>query len=230
MRLLKRLPRETARDYAFRVIKDNIIRLELEPGSLVSENELAAELGLSRTPVRESLIALAKAKVVEITPQKRSIVAPIDEVLVEEARFIRYVLECSVVCLVCQMASEADLLRLEENVKLQETYMESGPLESIHDLDNQFHKHLFAIAQKQQAYDMVQNLAIHFDRIRNIALNGIHDLEIVEDHRKILEAIRNHDEQMAREMMELHLSRCKVDSVSIREKFPHYFKPAVSAE
>ena len=50
MRLLKRLPRETARDYAFRIIKDNIIRLELEPGSLISENELAAELGLSRTP------------------------------------------------------------------------------------------------------------------------------------------------------------------------------------
>ena len=97
MRLLKRLPRETARDYAFRMIKDNIIRLELEPGCLISENELAAELGLSRTPVREALIALSRARVVEITPQKRSIVAPIDETLVEEARFVRDVLECAVV-------------------------------------------------------------------------------------------------------------------------------------
>lgn len=224
MRLLKRLPRETARDYAFRVIKDNIIRLELEPGSLISENELAAELGLSRTPVRESLIALAKAKVVEITPQKRSIVAPIDDTLVEEARFVRDVLECSVVCLVCRMATEGDLFRLEENVKLQENYVENGPLESIHDLDNQFHKYLFTIAQKQQAFDMVQNLAIHFDRVRNIALNGIHDLEIVEDHRKILEAVRSRDEQRAWETMKLHLSRCMVDSVSIREKYPQYFK------
>ena len=217
MRLLKRLPRETARDYAFRVIKDNIIRLELKPGSPVSENELAAELGLSRTPVRESLIALSKAKVVEITPQKRSVVAPIDEVLVEEARFVRDVLECSVICLVCQMATDADILRLEENV-------ETGPLESIHELDNQFHKYLFAIAQKPQLFDMVQNLAIHFDRIRNLALNGIHDLDIVEDHRKILEAVRNRDELQARQIMELHLNRCKVDSVSILEKYPQYFK------
>ena len=224
MRLLKRLPRETARDYAFRVIKDNIIRLELKPGSPVSENELAAELGLSRTPVRESLIALSKAKVVEITPQKRSVVAPIDEVLVEEARFVRDVLECSVICLVCQMATDADILRLEENVKLQETYVETGPLESIHELDNQFHKYLFAIAQKPQLFDMVQNLAIHFDRIRNLALNGIHDLDIVEDHRKILEAVRNRDELQARQTMELQLNRCKVDSVSIREKYPQYFK------
>lgn len=224
MRLLKRLPRETARDYAFRVIKDNIIRLELKPGSPVSENELAAELGLSRTPVRESLIALSKAKVIEITPQKRSVVAPIDETMVEEARFVRDVLECSVVCLACRSATEADIVHLEENVKLQETYVQTGPLESIHELDDQFHKYLFAIAQKQQVYEMIQNLAIHFDRIRNLALNGIGDLDIVEDHRKILEAIRNRDEQQARQIMELHLNRCKVDSVSIREKYPQFFK------
>jgi len=224
MRLLKRLPRETARDYAFRVIKDNIIRLELAPGCMISENELATELGLSRTPVREALIALARARVVEITPQKRSVVAPIDEALVEEARFVRDVLECAVVELVCQMATEADIRILEENVKLQETYLRTGPLESIHDLDDQFHKYLFTIVQKLEAYEMVQNLAVHFDRIRNIALNGIRDLEIVEDHRQILEAIRNGDGQRAREVMQFHLSRCKVDSVSIRKKYPHYFK------
>ena len=224
MRLLKRLPRETASDYAYRMIKDNIIRLELEPGCLISENELAVELGLSRTPVREALLALSRAKVVEITPQKRSIVAPIDESLVEEARFVRKVLECGVVALCCQLISEADLVRLEENVKLQETYMKTGPLESIHDLDNQFHKYLFTIVQKLEAYEMVQNLAVHFDRIRTIALNDIKGLEIVDDHRQILEAMRNRDESKAIEVMQMHLSRAKVDVVSIREKYPHYFK------
>lgn len=230
MRLLKRLPRETARDYAFRMIKENIIRLELEPGSAISENELAAELGLSRTPVREALIALARAKVVEITPQKRSIVAPIDEDLVEEARFVRDVLECGVVSLCCRMATDEDLRHLEENVRLQETYLKNGPLESIHDLDNQFHKRLFTIVRKLEAYEMVQNLAVHLDRIRNIALNGIRDLEIVDDHRQILEAMRNRDEDRAIEVMRLHLSRAKVDSISIREKYPHYFKSHNAAE
>ena len=224
MRLLKRLPRETASDYAYRMIKDNIIRLELEPGCFISENELAVELGLSRTPVREALLALSRAKVVEITPQKRSVVAPIGESLVEEARFVRKVLECGVVALCCQLISEADLVRLEENVKLQETYMKTGPLESIHDLDNQFHKYLFTIVQKLEAYEMVQNLAVHFDRIRTIALNDIKDLEIVDDHRQILEAMRNRDESKAIEVMQMHLSRAKVDIVSIREKYPHYFK------
>ena len=59
MYLTDRLPRETGRDYALRTIKENIIRLELAPGSMVSENELAAAMGLSRTPVREALIELS---------------------------------------------------------------------------------------------------------------------------------------------------------------------------
>ena len=71
---------------------------------------------------------------------------------------------------------------------------------------------------------MVQNLAVHFDRIRTIALNDIKDLEIVDDHRQILEAMRNRDESKAIEVMQMHLSRAKVDIVSIREKYPHYFK------
>ena len=223
MRLMQRLPRETGRDYALRVIKDNIIRLELAPGSLISENELATELGLSRTPVREALIELARAKVVEIAPQKRSVVAPIDERLVEEARFSRDVLECSVVKLVCEMATEADLDALQENIKLQEFYKANGQIAQIMELDDALHKMLFQIAQKPQVYELVQSMAIHFDRIRSIALNDIRDLEIVEDHRKIVDAICRRNSEEASQIMRLHLNRCGVDAMAIREKYPQYF-------
>ena len=63
MRLLARRMRETGREYALRNLKDNIIHLELKPGSMVSENELAAQTGLSRTPVRElSLIHISPSR------------------------------------------------------------------------------------------------------------------------------------------------------------------------
>lgn len=230
MRLLKRLPKESARDYAYRMIKDNIIRLELEPGCVFGENELADELGLPLTPVHDALVALARAKVVEVSPHRHSTVAPIDEALVEEARFVREVLECAVVSLCCQLATEEDLLKLEENVKLQETYMQTGPLESIHELDNQFHKHLFTIARKLEAYEMVQNLAVHLNRIRAIVLNSIRDLEIIDDHRQILEAVRNRDERLATECMHLHLNRVNLDMISVREKYPHYFNSPVDSQ
>ena len=119
MKILERLPRENGRDYALRVIKDNIIHLNLEPGSQISENELSAKLGLSRTPVREALIELSKVRIIEIQPQKRSVVALIDYDLVEESRFMRNVLECAVVDLVCEMAGPEDVERLRENIRLQ---------------------------------------------------------------------------------------------------------------
>lgn len=105
MRILARRLRETGRDYALRNLKDNIIHLELKPGSMVSENELAAQMGLSRTPVREALMELSKVRLVDVYPQRGSAVALIDYDLVEEARFMRSVMECAVVELVCRMAT-----------------------------------------------------------------------------------------------------------------------------
>ena len=119
MRIPERLTYETGREYALRTMKDNIVRLELVPGSQISENELSAEMGLSRTPVREALIELSKIKIIEIYPQKGSRVALIDNELVEEARFMRDVLECAVVEKVCDVATEDDIQRLADNVKLQ---------------------------------------------------------------------------------------------------------------
>ena len=61
MNISERYARETARDYALRMLKRNIASMELEPGAMLSENEISAAMGLSRTPVREALIELAKS-------------------------------------------------------------------------------------------------------------------------------------------------------------------------
>ena len=226
MRITPRTARETGREYALRTIKENIIRLELAPGSFISENELAAEMGLSRTPVREALIDLAKVKIIEIAPQKRSVVAYVDYDMVEEARFVRNVLETSVVELVCSLRTDADLEKLEENVKLQRFYLEQANYGGMMELDNQFHQMLFEIAQKPQAYAMVQHIAIHFDRVRSMALSSVKDLKIVEDHAKIVEALRKQDPAEARAVMDKHLNRYKFDEQAVREKYPEYFAPA----
>lgn len=224
MHLPERLARETGRDYALRTIKENIISLELAPGSPISENELSAEMGLSRTPVREALIELAKVKIVEITPQKRSVVAYIDYDLVEESRFMRNVLECAVVELVCRMAGPEDVRKLEDNVRLQKFYLESGNTEPLMELDNQFHRTLFEIAQKVQVYALTENISIHFDRVRRMALSSVKDLKIVGDHEKILQAIRDRNAEVAKELMQAHLSRYKFDAEDIRAAYPQYFK------
>lgn len=223
MHILDRLPRETGREYALRTIKENIINLELAPGSQISENELSAEMGLSRTPVREALIELSKVKIVEIHPQKRSVVSLIDYDLVEESRFMRHLLECAVVQLDCEMASSEDIKRLQENVQLQNFYLDNFYTEQLLPLDNAFHGILFDIARKSQIFSLMSNISIHFDRVRSMALSSVKNLKIVQDHENIVSAIARRDAAQARDLMEQHLSRYKIDAAAIREKYPQYF-------
>ena len=119
MKLLDKLPEENARTYAVRVLMDNIIRLELAPGSAVSENELSVLMNLSRTPVREALIELSKLELVEILPKRGSYITRIDYDLIEESRFMRLTLEAAVLRQVCsQGLSQEYGKRLQHNVHL----------------------------------------------------------------------------------------------------------------
>ena len=224
MKLLERLPRETGRDYALRNIKENIVNLELAPGSQISENELAAEMGLSRTPVREALIELSRVRIIEIHPQKKSTVPLIDYDLVEESRFMRNLLECAVVELDCKMAGPVDLERLSANIRLQKFYLDNYYTNELMTLDNQFHGMLFDIAKKGRVFQLIQNIAIHFDRVRGMALSSVKDLKVVQDHQELVEFIRQKDAKGARELMETHLNRYKIDASAIRETYPQYFK------
>lgn len=223
MEILERLPRESGRDYALRTIKENIITLELAPGSQISESQLAGTLSLSRTPVREALIELDKVKIVRVFPQKRSVVADIDYDLVDEACFMRNTLECAIIQLVCQRADSKGLERLEENVRLQNFYLDNRNFKALMKLDDRFHAILFELAQKPQVYTLLQQITIHFDRVRWMALESVQELEIVQDHAQMLKAIRRKDAEEAVSLMQRHLGRYKFDAATIRQKFPQYF-------
>lgn len=224
MKLLERLSRESGGEYALRTIKENIISLELPPGSQISENELAAEMGLSRTPVREALMELAKVKIVDIQPQKKSTIPLIDYDMVEESRFMRDLLECAVAELNCEMASPADLERLRENIRLQSLYLDGYYTGPLVELDNSFHGMLFGIAKKSQVFGLIQNISIHFDRVRTLALSSVKAGKIVQDHQDIVDAIARKDAPAARSLMEKHLSRYDIDAAALRTAYPQYFK------
>lgn len=217
--------RETGRDYAMRVLKENILHLELEPGSKVSENELAAQLGLSRTPVREALMALAKVRLVEVYPQKGSEVSRIDYDLVEESCFMRRVLECAVVELASQMMTPEQKVELEDNIALQERCLRGGRMGALMQLDNELHRLLFRIAHKEQTWELMTGFTVHFDRVRSMALSTALNERNVADHRAIVQAVISGDASAAHRLMEEHLGRYRVDEQALRDQYPAtYFK------
>ena len=127
---------ESNKDYALRVLRDNIIRMELAPGSLLSEQVLANELGVSRTPVREALAELARVGVVETMPQKGTRVALIDYDLVEEARFLRMRLEMGLMDEIEGRIREEDFVWFEANLVMQKFYLENFDQYNLLHLDN----------------------------------------------------------------------------------------------
>lgn len=223
MQIAKRLKNETAREYAFRALISNIVSLELEPGSMVSESELASELGLSRTPVREALIELNKSEIIEIYPQKGSRVSLIDDDLVEESRFMRLVLEMAMLELICG-SNNFDISPLEENLKLQDFYLNEGNLKKILELDNEFHKLFFTICRKKNTYKLLQGMAPHFDRVRTLSITYERSLGIIGDHKKLFKALKNKNQSLVREILVFHLSRYKEDEIALKKEYPQYFK------
>jgi DNA-binding GntR family transcriptional regulator len=214
---------ETNREYALRVIRDNIINLEIKPGSLIGEQEIADKLGLSRTPVHEALLELSKSKIVDILPQKGCRVSMIDSTLIDEARFLRSTVESALVEMACTMAKEEDFRTLESNLKLQEFYLANSDPDKIFELDNEFHMTLYKICNKMQCYYMVRLMSLHFDRVRNMSLYSVKELKIVADHRALFEAIKSGDAASAHAALHKHLSRFDFDIQAIQEHYPEYF-------
>ena len=223
MKVLEKIPSENARSYAVRVLLFNIINLELPPGSSISENELSAELALSRTPIREALIELSKMNLVEILPQRGSYISKIDYNSVEESRFIRLVVENAVVQLACNGISEAYIQALENNIQLQIQNFEQCNSSNFLYLDNEFHKLIFQSVDKNWSYKIIKDQMVHFDRLRVLSSKFGKNRYTIRDHEDILYAIKRKDPELAEILMTRHLTRHRAEKSELLEAYPDYF-------
>lgn len=212
---------EPSREYAFRIVRDNIINMEIKPGSLIGEQEIASQLGLSRTPVHEAFLELSKSKIVNILPQKGCCVSMIDFELIKEARFLRSAVETALVSEAAKVATPEDIAKLRENLKLQAFYYEDSP-EKFLELDNEFHKLIYLICNKMQCFYMVNLMSLHFDRVRALSLRAVKSKNLISDHTAIADAIEKHNPEAAAAAFSKHMSRFDVDWDIIKDKFSEY--------
>ena len=223
MKNIEKQPKESNRDYAFRVIRDNIIKLVLKPGTMLSEQDLADELELSRTPVHEALQELSKSRIIEVFPQKGSLVSLIDSELIEEAVFVRATLESAVTEQAAGMANEEDIKELTDNIELQEFLLKQNNIDKFMEMDNAFHQKMYEITNKMQCYYMVKAMNIHHDRFRELRVQGADRSPIIRQHKQILEAIKAHDGELAKKYTYEHITRTRIDVAEIQKKYPDYF-------
>ena len=192
MILYNKLNKETGKEYVYRVLKNNIMCLELKPGELVSESDLANKMNVSRTPIREVLIRLKAEKLIEVKPQAGTYVSLIDWNIIEEAIFMRYNLEKEALKEACEYFPEDILMEMEKSLFAQKLIIDkSDNLIEFHNLDNEFHRLLFEGIKKSNVWEAICNISTHYNRMRLLAEMKIHKEFIIEQHEIYLDIIKN---------------------------------------
>lgn len=233
MKKVGKVAGERVREYTYRAILQNIITLELPPGSAMSENELSAFFGVSRTPVREAISELRRADLVEVVPQIGSFVTKVDYSLIDDAQFVRMALENEVVRCACSDGiAEPYLYQLRYNVFQQQKCGEGAISRKEYlMLDNEFHRLLFAAVGREKVYEFVQMKEVHFERLHSLSERFLHNRmtqKKIEDRVRILHAVEKRDVLAAKEAMTVHLERYLEEKEELKKCCPEYFVESYS--
>lgn len=188
-------------------LRRRIRELALPPGAPLRKEEIALELGVSRAPVSEAIARLAEEGLVEVFPQHGSFVAPIRAADVRESLFIRTALETEAMRRLAPIAASALIAELEANLAAQAEALADGDLASFHDLDEALHATIFAATETPRALRLLDAARAPVDRMRRLALpEPGRAEETLDEHRRMVEALRTGDAEFAAAAMRVHLA------------------------
>lgn len=211
-------------------LMQKILDMQLRPFQELSEARLAAEFGVSRTPVREAFARLARRGLVDILPQRGTRVSPLSEDLIAKSRFIREALERPLARLAAEkLTSEIEALLMRE-VALQHTFAKLSDDQSFLQSDDRFHALIAKAAGFESIWDDVREVKFHMDRVRRLSLlSQEHMFFIVGEHEVILGRLQDHDVKGADESMGVHLISVMRELDLIRATHPEYFSYEAAA-
>lgn len=214
----------SARDVVLGVLRQRIISSELPPGAPVREKDIADELGVSRTPVRESLILLSEEGLVRVYPQLGTFVTPIDPAHVAHSQFVREALETASLAVAFHTATSLDHTEITHILDRQDEAIEHGDLAGFFRLDDDFHERLMVASGHGSAWREVSAAKIHMDRVRRLSLPMPNVLaRLAREHRAIASGLRSGDETSALDALHVHLTRVFADIEDIRREHPQHF-------
>jgi GntR family transcriptional regulator, rspAB operon transcriptional repressor len=218
-------PSSSATRRVERELRRAIIDLELPPGTRLSEQDLASRLGVSRQPVREALIGLAKTRLVEILPQRGTSVVKISVAKMMEARFVREAIEVAVVRRACEAFDREARQRIEHLLDTQQEAATDGDHHSFRRYDEMFHMTLATGAGCPMAWRTVEDIKAHMDRVCLLTLPGPDAmLPLVEQHREVIAAVDAQDPDRAEQAMRHHLSAILRALPQVETEHPELFE------
>ncbi len=219
---------EMARSAVDRVYEDlhrRIVSLELPPDATLTRAQLCENYRVSQTPVREALQRLEQDGLVKIYPQSRTVVSRIEVGQLNETQFLREALETEVIRRLSQQQDEELVSRLSALVDMQERLTENATqITAFYRLDELFHEQMFVAAGQVGLHRLVQGKSGHMARLRHLDLPSEGKMRaVIDDHRRIVDAIASGVPEQASEAMRHHLEGTLSRFQHLRTAYPDYF-------
>lgn len=190
----------------FRLLRQEIVTAKIPPGVLLSEKEISSRFAVSRQPVREAFIKLAEAGLVQILPQRGTLVVKISANEVVEGGFIRQAVECAVARRLALQISPSQLMALEHNLHQQRFAAQEGQADVFLLLDDQFHQLLARFAGCELAWQTIESIKATMDRVRFLSLDMVSPPEVlIQQHAQIITALQAQDADAVEAAMATHL-------------------------
>lgn len=219
-------------DTVYHKLREQILHLELPPGTAVSEIETAAKYDVSRTPVRDAFKTLELEGLLEIRPHIGTFVTQIDLHMISDILYMREQLEHAIFTELAQTYDKSQEFRIQMSLHRQKELIESNlPTESLSRAfimeDNLFHYTLYDLAGKKNVSILFNSIIAQYERFRTfLNLEGKDTLQkLYGEHVEIFRCIAEQDFDALSKQISHHIYEGFNTSAEIICRHPEYFKP-----
>ncbi len=200
------------RDQAYDTLKKMIITCALRPGDVLAETELSLQLAVGRTPIRQALDRLLGDGLVEVIPRKGTIVKPVSLDEIFNIIDVRLVNEIYSVRRAAERASPDVIAKLRDSLDDMLVAIHSHDIRTLSELDQKFHSLIAGATRNAVLGDLLQNLHERSARMWFISLStNEQHLRICDEHTAIVDAIAQHDADLAEQAMRAHIESFSVN-------------------
>lgn len=203
------------RERVFEYLKAGVLSGHLNPGERLTEEHLAKEMGVSRTPVREALHKLESEGLIKPLETRGFIVSHDSKDEIEELFEIRSLLEGHALKIISKKISEQDLGQLNNFIEKAEEALRRKKIDEVFKWNTKFHDMLHnLVAEKRRLHRLMVNIRKYALRYRKDTLqypDGVR--RAIDGHRKILLALRLKDPDLCERVMREHIQQAKEDAL-----------------
>ena len=192
-------------DQVFEHLETYILSGKYQKGESLTESKLSAELGVSRTPIREALRRLEQEHLIEEAP-KGVVVVGISEKDLEDIFTVRLKLEGPVAAMAALNYTDEQLAVIREALEFQEFYLNKNDPDRIKSMDSRFHETIYKMSGSTVLYDVLEPLHKKILKYRKASVSNTSRAEAsVAEHRAIYEALAARDSQKVERLVTEHL-------------------------